>query len=360
MSQSKNRQSNFELMRIISMLLITVYHIFEHSIDTAENLPIANRLLTYFMLHTGKIGVLCFIFTTGYFLHQTKFSWKKVVLLIIECEFYMLIGVIISTINNPTDLRSNLQYLYAPVSNNYYWFLTAYIIAYMLTPYLQVLTKHIDRKQFKTLLAILISVYSIIPTFVIGYIFNVNSEGVEIFSTIVWFITCELIGCYIKTYDIIKTIKSRWAYMRFILYGLMIILIQIMIFGLSESPSRNPTLLKRFNSPPILLISLGFFLFFTKCNIPYNTIINKMAKCTLGVYLLQDCPLLRFYIWNDIFKFNILSTSSLFVLFLLIIEATSIVFALGVCVELFRQQIEKFLCLIFEPIIRRQIQRSNG
>ena len=86
------RKSNFEVMRLMCMLFIVIYHVFIHVvIPTAGNERIYAALITIF-----HIGVLDFVMISGYF--GIKHSWKSFSKLYGYTAFYSLLGVICKTI----------------------------------------------------------------------------------------------------------------------------------------------------------------------------------------------------------------------------------------------------------------------
>ena len=63
------RQSNFELLRIISIVIIIAHHIaFHGGFEYPTEVVSINKLWIQFLLLGGKIGVDLFILISGYFL----------------------------------------------------------------------------------------------------------------------------------------------------------------------------------------------------------------------------------------------------------------------------------------------------
>ena len=77
MNREKERNSSYELMRIVSMFLIVLYHVILHGkmIENCENagLKILLELIKFFTL----VHVNSFILVTGYFQINSKFNQKK-------------------------------------------------------------------------------------------------------------------------------------------------------------------------------------------------------------------------------------------------------------------------------------------
>lgn len=76
------RDSNIELLRIFSMILIVAHHFSLHGVlkEFPEN-PLANQSVTSFLAQViqsgGKAGVTLFIIISGYFMVQSNMKVKK-------------------------------------------------------------------------------------------------------------------------------------------------------------------------------------------------------------------------------------------------------------------------------------------
>lgn len=76
---NKKRESNFELMRIFAMFLIIWNHLCT-SIFWSFNQAIDFNLIVSksFYVWTGNLGNYLFILLSGFFISDSRFSWKKV------------------------------------------------------------------------------------------------------------------------------------------------------------------------------------------------------------------------------------------------------------------------------------------
>ena len=98
----KERKSNFELLRIIAMILIISFHIVFHSEYEITTLNFNNYIIKVFWLF-GEIGVNLFLLISGYFMIKSKISIKKILNLIFELIFYNSISAIIAEILGGKD-----------------------------------------------------------------------------------------------------------------------------------------------------------------------------------------------------------------------------------------------------------------
>ena len=87
----KHRESNLELFRIITMLLIVAHHYVVLSDLPGEIMtdPLSLKsIYLYIFGARGKIGINCFVLITGYFMCTSRITLRKFVKLIGEVEFY--------------------------------------------------------------------------------------------------------------------------------------------------------------------------------------------------------------------------------------------------------------------------------
>ena len=80
--EKKTRLSNFELLRIISMLLIVAHHFSVHS-HLISDTPIINVYLQRALATGGKVAVNLFVLISGYFMINSTFKFKKLLKLIL-------------------------------------------------------------------------------------------------------------------------------------------------------------------------------------------------------------------------------------------------------------------------------------
>lgn len=336
------RKSNIELLRIVSMLLIISFHYVYKSGYVFESLSINSFIVKTFYLF-GELGVNLFVLITGYFMIKGQFSLKKLIRLILEVEFCHLLALIIAhnvgiiTFNNP--IRDNIL-LFFPIIKGEYWFITAYILLYIFSPFLNILLQKMEKRTYQKFLIICIIIFSIIPTF-FGIFFN-TTEGFLFYSRFIWLIVIYSVGAYINLYQINifknKRIIITSAAISFgiMLLGILIIYKFINIFG-----KLGTTEVAYFwppNTIPMFILSISIFEIFLNIKIKNNKIINTLASTTLCVYILHD-GMLNPYIWQNIFK-TLEHLNNQFS-FIYIIGATIIIFIVCVFIDLIRQLIEK-------------------
>lgn len=152
----KSRNSNLELLRIIAMALIVLFHYGIHG--NSEQIFSAdfslNQTFTYFFCSWGLVGVYCFFYISFWFLQNSnKVSVAKIAKLYFTV---VLIDMIVCFINMAGGYEISVgrvvRCLLAPI-NSTYWFVTVYLIIYVLNPWLMILIKHLSDKGIVILTA---------------------------------------------------------------------------------------------------------------------------------------------------------------------------------------------------------------
>lgn len=339
----QKRKSNFELLRIISMLLIISFHYVFKSEFVFEQLNYNSFVVKMFYFF-GELGVNLFILISGYFLVNGKFSIKKLIKLILEINFYYIFCLILQNIlnYNVRPLTSTLDYfkLFFSVIFENYWFATVYILIYIFSPYINTFIHNVKKEVLRNFILTAILLWSIIPTF-FGIFYN-NPEKLLYYNRFIWLIVIYIIGAYIRLYGIsFFEKKGRKALTALTSFATLILSIFI-IYNLKNVSDLfkevDVAYLWRPNTIPILILSISIFEIFKNLKIGHSKIINLFASTTLGIYMLHDGPLID-YIWKVIFKTKEHLQSNKSVIYIL--SAALIIFLVGAIIDLIRQFIEK-------------------
>ncbi len=300
MSKKTVRQSNIELLRIISMLLIISFHYVYKSGYVFETLNLNSFIVKVFYLF-GELGVNIFFLITGYFMIDGKFSFRKLIHLLLEIEFYHLISMAIALNLGIHSIYRKRDWflLFFPTILNDYWFVTVYVLVYLFSPYFNILIQNLKKKDYQKLLFILLTVFCIIPTF-FGFFYN-TSETLLNYSRLIWAIVIYFVGAYLKKYPIkyYDTIPKSilWGSLSFLLMVLAIPIIYYFRDIFSKIGTEEVAYFWTPNNILMLITSVSLFEVFLKIKIKPNRMINKIASTTLGIYILHDGKL-NTYMWS--------------------------------------------------------------
>ena len=346
----EKRKSNFEIMRIISMLMIIFWHIMYHGgvyYNSSGTLRIVLNIIKPLIL----VHVNSFILVTGYFSYDKKFKMSKVIKLNNSMWFYKSIIPIVLIILGYYSMDS-VSYIKAlsPISHYDYWFISTYLYLYLCTPMLNILINNLNKSNYKKMLFLLFTIFSIVP-----FITNQKVLDIQIGYSILQFVFLYFIGAYIKKYDVIncyylKRINNNSKKILFLfLYITLGLFLGLVTIASSKFENTNSIFEyigqilyssgNEYNSPFLIIESIFYFLFFSLININSN-FINKISKTTIGVYLIHDLMQVRDLLWKNIgfnkpyYSFNILWK---------MIFVTISVFCICSIIEYIRQLIFNFI-----------------
>ena len=336
----KNRSSNFELLRIISMLFIILHHFCIYNNYQFNKYITLNDISFSFFRCGGKLGVCLFVMTTGYFMIKKNIKFNKLIELEIQVLFYSIGTYLIFIIffHKEFILNEFIKCLF-PNSFKLYWFFSSYFILYLCIPYLNKLILSITKKEFFSLLIIGFVFLILIPSII--FINKTIPDTIYVFYY-------YMIGSYIRLY--VKNIhwKFRLLGICFIMYMYIVFIFTYLnILSLSNSSLQQYTfIISHFSSILVFICAISLFLFFKNISISKNKIINYLASFSFGVYLFHEHIFMRDYLWGDLFNINkIIKTKNIF-LYGLLVAVT--IYIAGSLIELIR-------ILLFSKIRQKKV-----
>ena len=271
-----NRQSNIELLRILSMFFVLVGHI-GLIIDLPNKEIFTLNLLSSFLRvliqGVSVVGVSIFVLISGWF--GIKASLKGGSAFIFQFLFliwaiYFLELVTGVTIFDLQGLKNSLGL------TGEYWFVMAYLGMYILTPVLNAYVEQASKEQFRWLL---ISFYSFQCYYCWLSGFTNYFEG----YSIVFFCGLYLTARYIRLYPISFLYNNSFK-----LYVIISIVISIFAsIGIYFFDSAVRML--RYDNPLVIISSIALLLSFNRLSFQ-NNYINIIAKSSFAVYIIHFNP----------------------------------------------------------------------
>lgn len=265
---TKERNSSFELLRLLCIFGIIIMHTFAGIDTSASPLNMAMHVLVNSLFNTG---VTCFILISGYF--GIKFDLKKLIRLDMMIIFFTVAGtILVGDFGIKALIKSCI-----PVISRQYWFITCYFALCILAPYLNQIPERLSREQFRNLLLVLLLIFSVIPTFTTYDIMQDAGKG------LVDFVMIYLIGRYLaRYYD-----KKTWSNGKLLLgialsTGIVFLLdgaLTVKSGVIYSTFARDCSIFIIFSAVLIVLLFSGMH--FT------NRAINRIAGNVLAVYVLD-------------------------------------------------------------------------
>lgn len=325
------RNVGLDFLRIVSMLMIVMLHYLGKGGALSTVYGTSNNYISWIIEAFCIVAVNCYVYITGYFLVNSKFKIKKILKLWGQVLFYSISIYLILLFTNAIDFNIKDMILsFMPIITKQYWFITVYILLYILSPFLNIMINNLSKKQFKNLIVILLFVFCICTTFLdLNYILD-STTGYGI----IWFVCLYFIGAYVRLYYN-KENKNN-TYNLLIYLGITIItilsrLIITYIFDRFNFSIVDKLRFYQYNSITTFISSLFLFLYFKNLNIKDNVLkdcILKVAPFTLGVYLIHDHTQMRSVMYSNILHTENYLSSNYF----LGVAIISVVAVFSVCI----------------------------
>lgn len=315
------RQSNFELLRIIAMLMVIAVHTnyynlgdVDKSLMTARVLPIS--LCAFF----ESICVVCvnvFVLISGWF--GIKPSWKRGASIIFQVFFYcLLIAGVFVLLGLPVSLKDLGKSFLLGSS---YWFVPSYILLYIFAPVLNSFVSSASKESVRNFLIVF---------FVLEFIYGVlRQDGNFIHGySAISFMGLYLLARYARLYPgrwLGKSAEFYWV----VFFACAVLNTVLMIGGMYVlgHPIYNITF---YSSPIVIIGALSLLLAFSKMEFQSKAV-NFCAASAFAMYLIHQNNLIIPY-WNSFF-IKQFETSPFYIYLFYSVAAIAGVFVLSVVVD---------------------------
>lgn len=353
---ARTRNSNFELLRIVAILLVVLFHYKLHagqdSFMTSQ--MSSNKAIAIVLGSWGSLGVYLFWAISAYFLSNTQtLKLDKAISLIIKTSIF---GVVILLISYAVGIASvsivNLIKALLGALIYQYWFISSYLVILLLSPILNIIVSLENTMYFKIIMLMLLwGGYFV--TFLIGY---------ELFGRTVCGIFTYLLIAYYNKHPDEKNTFEKYRILGAILTVSFVILYEFAISYAGTVLHYQRLLdltgrLENTESPFMMLGGIFIFYCFKNLQIKQSKIINFLGRYTLGVFLVHGPgPFAKTYLWDGIFKAEYFIKQPFHTFCLGYFGTVVIIFAIGeICDFLYTISIGKVL----DRSIKKSLQEHN-
>lgn len=334
------RDSNIELLRIYSMVLIIINHIINLGVlaKTPEQETLlwvyggpVNKMLAAIFTSCGRVGVAVFFMIPGYFMISRDAQSTKPFWILIKKIYYygLTMFLIFVTVHAATgyyeDFRlKSLVRRSVFLAPTMWWFASSYLVLLIIMPWLNITVMELQEKRL--LLPFLIFIW---------FFFYRNGTSLSYYN-IVRATFFYLLGAVIRLWEdkipkaaVLYLLLSLalWAACTSVSYtGLKVSTKLITDPGLIFTRTRTEVI----NGILIPARALFMFLFFKSLSFHFEPV-NWIAGCTFGIYLSHTYPYLRDLLIFDIMKIDKVFLKSSFP-FWLVVDVIAI-FCAGILLE---------------------------
>lgn len=286
MGAIKERESNFELLRIISILGVIMLHYINPNMGGGLNYTTKGSLNYYILILVTSINVCAvnlFILISGYFMceNNTRTIRKPLELVVQVIIFSVGIYFFRCIIgNNEFSIKKLMSSL---IPSNY--FVILYIVLYLISPYINIVVNNLDSNKQIYMIVICLGALSVYPTLVdvFDVLTGTNHNGLNSIGlygsqsgyTIVNFMLMYTIGAVIRKSDF-----KMSRVLKIVTLSLSILLIT----GWSIFDQQTAW---AYCNPVVIIEAVALFMCFKDMSIKPNRLINSISKSVFSVFLLH-------------------------------------------------------------------------
>ena len=303
METGRKRQANFELLRIVAMLMIiSLHYLVKGWVATPFPFTVKDDpvgVLAWLIEAFCIVAVNCYVLISGYFLVESAWKPGRVVSLLSQVLFYslliplfLLLAGVVS--GGELDIYKWIGFLF-PFGTEHYWFATAYFVMYLFAPFLSAGIEKMKKRDLQILMALLLTFFVLEKTILPLYLAT-DRYGYD-FG---WFLCLFVVAGYIRLYGISWLDRQSHAVGAYGLSCLMIWMLALFSNTLGskiETFTHYANMLYTYNHLLCLAGSVSLFYVFRNMRIKegrFAQMVRKLAPYTFGVYLLHEHILVRY------------------------------------------------------------------
>ena len=288
------RESRWELMRIVAMLMIVAGHCFGQSGCAAQAASV-NAWAGAFLGSGARIAVNVFLFLGCWFMVDAPFRARRITKLYLEVWCYVApITLIVVLLGFPVPMKDIVRGIF-PFLGKAVWFASAYLALLLFSPWLQKILAWPERS-----LRLLVIVSFFLTSFwVTVYTFDRTED--QWLDILVWFSFSYVFIGYYKHYLSQRIHFGKWTVLclAFLLYAALVGTAMTQTGILHKLASAY---LSDYKTLPNVLCAMGIFYFFQHTNLGCNRVINWFAASAFAVYIIHQTPAFIPVIWKQVFQ----------------------------------------------------------
>lgn len=307
--EKQHRQANFEILRVIAMLMIVIWHFYLHGFEGEDvfqgGFGRVNYLLSQYIIVICSSCVNLFVLISGFFLIDKSFNWKRFILLWLQVVFWGVgIALLFYFIRPEQVALKDVFRQLLPMKNMNYWFITRYLALMLLAPGLGKAAVTLTKQQYRGFLLALVFVgCTITMNFPYGQIMG-SDKG----YSLLWFIVLFFTGGYLKRFPP----KIDDGKLLIIMLALSLVILAF-VAAKAFWRHRFAIELPAYNGFGFIM-SLPIFIWFQNRPGSFGSgrlghAVTAIAPYSLGVYLISEHFCIWDWLWNGLFDWKRLGGS---------------------------------------------------
>lgn len=283
----RDRQSQFELLRLVAMLLVLVVHADYYSLDPpTTQFAQAHPGSAFMRMITESFALVCvnvYILISGYF--GIRLRWRSVLSLLFMIVFWRILvsATVFLTQVEPVSLTYALK---CAIPTYRDWFVTHYLLLMLVAP---LLNRFIERQSTRSLL-----LYALAFT-VFQWIFSWSFDIMRWFrhgNSVFSFAGLYVIGACMHRLKAETTLKARNPIAWYAGISLAAAAGMFAVTYYAVPVPRAVDMFMAYNGVNVMLGSVALFLVFERTRFTSATV-NSLAGSAFAVYLMHMHPLAK-------------------------------------------------------------------
>ena len=338
MRMKSGRNYGIDLLRLLSMLYVVMLHVLGHGgvLNTAAE-GTAQYQCGWFLEMWAYCAVDIFAVISGYVGYSDKvkrYHFSNYLVMWLQVVAYGAVITLLFYLVDP-DLvtRKDFRDMFFPVTNNLYWYFTAYTGLFLLIPLLNAALRQFSKITLRKLFIGLLLLFSVFDKVVNCFVLN---RG----YSFVWLLILYLLGAIIRKCDIGQNMSSASAFAGIVLccmvsylwklYGIEFEVLNITV---------NRDFFESYVSPTHVCAAILHVVLFSKikCNDAWKKIIAFSAPGAFAVYLVNEQKFVREYMMME--KFTYLAESPVYILILHVVGTALAFLVISVVMDHIRQRL---------------------
>lgn len=290
----KERNYGIDILRIVSMLMVTVLHFSDFSgfKGTPENGAIFYILSAFSILCYGAVDIFALI--SGFVMYGTKMKYSRIISLWIQVFLYSVALSAVEVVFFDGTYDMLIGYL-MPVLKVRFWYFSAYFFMFFFIPFFNGIVENLPFKKMFSALAVGFIIFCICSN--VGKMFAQEVIGLLKGYSTLWLSYCYLFGAFIKkNYGVFSKISGK-ALLLLIAGCHVLTYIGYMVPYNWEMPAFlwRPIreYLLEYTSPTVFFSSVCMLILFGKIRIKHGKKLIKILSATsFAVYIIQTHSLI--------------------------------------------------------------------
>lgn len=283
--EKTDRNYGIDLLRIVSMMMVTLLHVFGQGgiLYTAVGI---NSKTVWFFETAAFCAANCYAVISGYVGVTSKHKYTNIIILYLQVVFYTVLIALGYSFYKPEVLSDGVFFrAFFPFIYNQYWYFTAYFCLFFFIPFINKMLVSLNKREIKTLLLTILLLLTALPTVFHCDVFNLNSG-----YSALWIIALYVFGGGLKLLDFSRIGKKA-------AFGVYILCVVISWLNKFYIPYPKDSFFVSYISPTMLIAAASLVIGFSKINAGKYAakVISFFASLSFGVFLIHTHPL----IWHN-------------------------------------------------------------